>query len=555
MNPFRFSLVGLTLILSLHAGAQNQNKTKAAVQLGIDDSALVSKVSDFLMQQPNRRTMPEYSKDWRSFNFTVDMYAEGGKYKKLGYMPHKTSLEMDNVPVGVGFETLDRDTFDPLTTFDYLCEAGVKYARCQSGWWKCERTPGKFDFKWIDDVVDGLKAKKIETWLSLSFGHPAYCPSEEFDKQWADAKAKGVMVPGWARGWVGESPLYHGDKAMKAWLKYVNALTKHVKGRVNIFEIWNEPEYFWRYKGKTGGDLYGDVQAARDFAKFVKITAAEVRKVIPDAQITFNLAALSSVWVTTLAEEGIADVIDFYNYHTYKRTPEEGVKCATDQIRALFKRADGKPMRIWQGESGRASDKSKLFAFPTQYSQAKFITRRITSDLAVGCEVSSQFTVADFLCYYENGADQYYGIWNTRENKPKLGWYALQSMCYLMENIELAPEYFFNFSTIKNANGFMSLIPYLNVEVAQFKRGDIPVIAFWQKEHIDISASPLLGRLQFVTGAPSKLQHPIIIDPIRGIVWDAKKALSYTSRGAEAVDVWAYDYPLFLTDLKFFEQK
>ena len=545
-------LLSFVLLLPVLAFAQ---KTRPLVELNNDDSALLEQVSSFLRSQPNRRKLPDFVKEWKNFNYTPDMYGTSNLYSRIGFVPHKTSLEIEKGVVGVGFETLDRDTFDPLTTFDYLSEAGVKYARCQSGWWKCERTVGKYDFKWLDDVVDGLAEKKIETWLSLSFGHPAYCPCKFFEKQWEKAKANGTMVPGGGRGWVGEAPYYHGDKAMKAWLKYVRALANHFKGRVSIFEVWNEPEFFWRYdNGIAGEKLYGDVQAAKDFAAFVKLTAEEVRKVIPDAQITFNLAELSSIWLTTLSREGIADVIDFYNYHVYERAPEDGVKKAFDQVQALFKHSDGMPMRIWQGESGRATDKSALFAFPTQYNQAKYIARRITYDISIGAEVSSQFTVADFLCYYPDGSDQYYGIWNTREDKPKLGWYTLQTMCYLMDSLQPAPEYWFRFTTPQSHTSFTSLIPYLNVEVAQFSKNGIPVVAFWQKEEIDISAPPLPGQMEFVTDAPSLLQHPIIIDPVRGEVWDVKNALGYHRRGIQTLQLWAYDYPLFLTDLSYFAE-
>ena len=81
-----------------------------------------------------------------------------------------------------------------------------------------------------------------------------------------------------------------------------------------------------------------------------------------------------------------------------------------------------------------------------------------------------------------------------------------------------------------------------------------PVVAFWQKEEIDINATALPGQMQFVTGAPSLLPHPIVIDPVRGEVWDVKEALGYYRYGVQTLQLWAYDYPLFLTDLSFFAQ-
>lgn len=531
------------------------DRTKSLVQKPAlsDDSTRVELVKSILFSQVNRKEAPEYDKEWRQFNYSDDPMSITKGWELIGYMPHKKSVDISTSPVSIGYETLDRDTFDPKLTFDYLAECGVKYARCQTGWWKCERTKGKYDFLWLDEVVDSLSKKGISTWFSLGFGHPEYTPCDYFDKQFESAKASGKMVPGWARGWVGESPWYAGDQAMQGWLKYVRALAKHFKGRVQVWEIWNEPETFWRQNYKrAGGDILDDVKAAKDFAAFFKITASEIRKVIPDAKCSFNLTERSSIWHLTLAKEGIAEVADIYNFHDYKRYPEDNLRASFEQLQTLFKRKDGTSLDIWCGESGRASGKSNVFAFPTEYAQAKFITRRIVSDVALGAKVTNIFTVTDFLSYYEDGRDQYYGIWNARENKPKLSYYSLQSMCYIFDGLEKAPEYYFYFTSPTSAISFSSISQYSNVEVAQFKKGNIPVIAFWQKEHVDINATPIRGMFRYVTDAPSLLPHPIIIDPVRGQVWDVSSTVGYYKRGIEELEVWAYDYPLFLTDISFF---
>lgn len=546
------------LLLGCISAFAGTDKTRALVQLpsGQEDAARVARVKSFLMAQPDRKAMPEYEKEWRQFNYSEDPMATAKGWELLGYMPHKKSTEVGSSPVSIGFETLDRDTFDPKTTFGYLGESGVKYARCQTGWWKCERKKGHYDFGWLDEVVDSLHKRGISTWFSLGFGHPDYTPCEYFDKQWEVSAQTGKIVPGWARGWVGESPWYAGDKAMKGWLSYVRALAKHFKGRVQVWEIWNEPETFWRQNYKrAGGDIWDDVKAAKDFAAFFKVTAAEIRKVIPDARCSFNLTERSSIWHVTLAKEGIAEVADIYNYHDYKRYPEDNLRASMEQLNSLFRRKDGSSLEIWNGESGRASGKSNVYAFPSEYAQARFITRRIVSDVALGAKVTNIFSVSDFLSYYEDGRDQYYGIWNARENKAKLAYYALQSICYVFDGLEKAPEYYFYFTSPGSAISFTSIVPYANVEVAQFKKGNIPVVAFWQKEHVDINAAPLHGMFRYVTDAPSLLPHPVIIDPVRGQVWDVSSTVGYYKRGIEELEVWAYDYPLFLTDLSFFDKK
>lgn len=518
------------------------------------DSLRVDRIKSYLMAQPDRCSLPEYDGEWRQFNYSEDMMSLTEGFDLLGYMPHKKSLDVGSSPISIGYETLDRDTFDPRLTFGYLSECGVKYARCQTGWWKCERKQGHFDFNWLDEVVDSLSKRGISTWFSLGFGHPAYTPCDYFEQQWKEAEKTGKIVPGWARGWVGESPWYAGEKAMKAWLRYVHALAVHFKGRVGIWEIWNEPETFWRHNYKKAGDLWTDEKAARDFAEFFKVTAAEIRKVIPDAKCSFNLTERSSVWHITLAKEGIAEVADIYNYHDYKRYPEDNLRNSFEQLRTIFKRKDGTCLEIWNGESGRASGKSNVFAFPSEYAQAKFISRRVVCDVSYGAKVTNIFSVTDFLSYYEDGRDQYYGIWNARENKAKLGYYTLQSLCYIFDGLEKAPEYYFYFTTPSSAISFTSIAPYANVEVAQFKKGNIPVIAFWQKEHVDINAAPLHGMFRYVTDFPGLLQHPVIIDPVRGRIWDVKSKVGYYKRGIEELEVWAYDYPLFLTDISFFEK-
>ena len=102
-------------------------------------------------------------------------------------MPHKPSSAIASSPLSIGFETLDRDTFNPKDTFPWLAQSGIKRARCQTGWMKCEKTPGVYNFDWLDEVVDGLAAIGIETWFSVSFGHPVHTPAEQTDANTAES--------------------------------------------------------------------------------------------------------------------------------------------------------------------------------------------------------------------------------------------------------------------------------------------------------------------------------------------------------------------------------
>ena len=80
--------------------------------------------------------------DPQTFYKTADPLSGIPGAKFLGLLKTKTSSEIRKSIVGVGFETLDRETFDPETVYDVLGESGIKHARVQCGWRKCEKKPG-----------------------------------------------------------------------------------------------------------------------------------------------------------------------------------------------------------------------------------------------------------------------------------------------------------------------------------------------------------------------------------------------------------------------------
>ena len=44
----------------------------------------------------------------------------------IGSMPQVVSADIPSSPLGIGFETLDRDTFDPEKVYPFLKYSGVK---------------------------------------------------------------------------------------------------------------------------------------------------------------------------------------------------------------------------------------------------------------------------------------------------------------------------------------------------------------------------------------------------------------------------------------------
>ena len=59
-----------------------------------------------------------------------------------GKLSAKSASQIKASRLGIGFEKLDRDAFDPSKAYDKLEQIGVKWVRIQSGWQKTEQEKG-----------------------------------------------------------------------------------------------------------------------------------------------------------------------------------------------------------------------------------------------------------------------------------------------------------------------------------------------------------------------------------------------------------------------------
>ena len=144
-----------------------------------------------------------YSVTWRNFNIYSTKLPEAGKLEV------KPADGSGDSRWSVGCETLDRDYADFNNYKKYVGELGVGYARIQSGWAKCEPEKGKYDFKWLDEIVDGLNEQGVRPWMCLCYGNPLYGADRNLG-----------------------AGIFTTDEVMKAWRKYVRETVKHYGNRV-----------------------------------------------------------------------------------------------------------------------------------------------------------------------------------------------------------------------------------------------------------------------------------------------------------------------------------
>ena len=304
-----------------------------------------------------------YSLVWNDFNIKDDT-----GLMVLGQICTRTpSLDMDS-RWSIGCECLDRDYADFDQIKDFYAELGAGYARVQSGWARCEKEKGVYDFEWLDNIVDGLLERGVKPWMCLCYGNTLYTEG-------------GISL---------NATIFTDVRTMAAWERYVSAVVKHFKGRVYMYEVWNEPD---SGENKKYPERYGDLFA---------VTAKAIRKCDADVLIAGGsfTARFRMDWISKaldrIAEKGAIQHLQAVTFHPYYPVPED----ATDAIlrlKALVKNYNSSTILL-QGESGCPSQLEYNHALCyhkwTEYSQVKWILRRMACDFSLDIP-SSIFTMVD----------------------------------------------------------------------------------------------------------------------------------------------------------------
>ena len=296
------------------------------------------------------------------------------RLKKIGSIRPKSAREIESSRLGIGFEKLDRDAFDPEKAYDKLGKIGVKWVRIQSGWQKTEKAKGVYDFAWLDAIVDHILARGMKPWMCVCYGNALY-----------GGMATEVF------GAAGCPPI-HTEEQRNAWHNYCAALAEHYKGRVEQMEIWNEPDGLWKpWK-------YGD--NASEYGDFAVATAKALREGNPDLYIIAGaLAQIRVRYLTEVFERGIAPYINAISFHAYL-FDDRGLSGGIKALRAVIDRYDPR-IEIIQGESGSQSVPYGHGALQegawSPRKQCKQMLRHLITDLGMGVRLTSYFSCMDMM--------------------------------------------------------------------------------------------------------------------------------------------------------------
>ncbi len=350
------------------------------------------------------------------------------RLRKVGTVKPRSSSEIRRSRLGIGFEKLDRDVFDPEKAYDKVAATGVKWIRLQSGWARTEKQRGVYDFRWLDGIVDNLIGRGLTPWLCLCYGNGLY-----------DEEAAKVF------GAVGCPPVRTAEQK-KAWHNYVKATAEHYRGRITHYEVWNEPD--------DGTWMWRPAQNGIEVGEFTIATAKAVREADPDAKLIGGAVTAPEIaFLNEAFQTGMGDYIDYISFHEYTSV-EIDVFERVKTLQALARRYNPR-IGVIQGESGSQSRRGGNGALSegawTEEKQAKQLARHTMADLMTGVLFTSYFSCMDMveaLCGEEGNVATYldYGYFGVLgadfdENgrsvgtyTPKPSYYALQTIAALFSD-------------------------------------------------------------------------------------------------------------------------
>lgn len=437
---------------------------------------------------------------------------------KKGKIIPKRADEIKNSKLGIGFEKLDRDVFDPEKAYDKLSEIGVKWVRIQSGWQRTEKEKGIYDFEWLDKIVDNLIERGLRPWMCLCYGNELY-----------DDLAKTVF------GAVGCPPIYTQEQK-DAWKNYVKTVVKRYKGKIDHYEIWNEPDGVHCWKKGVNAKEYGEF--AIDTAKAIKETDSDA-KIIGGAVYGLNLNFINKAFFT-----GMGDYIDYLSYHSYTHD-ETPVFNWVNSLNAIIARYNPK-IKVIQGESGAQSKSNGNGALKkgawTDEKQAKQLTRHIVADLMSGVYFTSYFSCMDMIealkgekgkvaTYLDYG---YFGVLGAEfdENGRSVGTYYRKPSFYALQNIasvfseEFEPccipmEYWPDYYTELSPGIFDYDLKPNNIIFGGFSKENSEAFVYWYPSNIMTTSYE--GTITMKLS--SKYEKVQLVDLMEGTIYDIPESI------------------------------
>jgi len=206
--------------------------------------------------------------------------------------------------------------------YPMMAAAGIGWSRHDLTWSTAEPARGEFNWGWYDDVV----TRGEQAGLKIL---PILCYSAAY---WGPGEAQ----PN--KPWKSED---YGRFAYEAAL--------HYKGRMDAFEVWNEPN--------LGGFWQGEPNAG-EYVSMLRAAYDGIKRANPQATVIGgSIAAVGNLdwpYLEAMFAHGAAQYIDALSIHPYRPMPEAGQPKIAYRVRKLLAAYGVADMPVWITEEGWA---------------------------------------------------------------------------------------------------------------------------------------------------------------------------------------------------------
>jgi len=316
----------------------------------------------------SRIDLPDKQVGWFVAHFTVRQ--DGKAIEETDRIfnviePMKGVGEVMDSPLGMNTH-MEREPTEHLNdNLNTLSLCGVKWIRGWWGWGMAEKEPGQFDWSEYDRQLEAVHRAGMEIMPILLRYYPAY------ERDWSGKTDQIQQAP------------YDLDK----WGLYVQTTAGHYRGRVKVWEVWNEPWY------SLAADYY---------AKLLKVTYDNVRAADPDA-VVVGFGGSGPDYIRKGFEAGSVKCMEVISVHSYAELTRPFERMA-DLAAAVNDEAVkfGSTKRVWHTEQGSGADGMGYVASAQTEEQ---------------CAVN---LVQGYLSALATGAEKFF--WFSAQTTPRYGW-------------------------------------------------------------------------------------------------------------------------------------
>jgi hypothetical protein len=273
-----------------------------------------------------------------------------------------------------------------------MFDAGVNFIRIgqyenssdYTGWDWVERKKGEYSVvPELDDYIDSLVENGVHIEMQLLYGNPLYTSPAGHLPETITPASGSAHNPDrsiYSLFWPPKSP-----EQIQAFTNYARWMVNHFRGRVEYYEIWNEPNIdYWNPRPEP--EMYG---------KLFKAAAAAIHQTDPKAKVVFGgLAGADRAYAKVALDAcNCAADIDVFAYHIYPNfghnlnpeavDDEAHANESPKKLREMVRAYPGirKDLVFWNDEYNNAIE---TWTDSDEAVQAKYVPRGLISDRAAG---------------------------------------------------------------------------------------------------------------------------------------------------------------------------